>query len=1440
MSQTRPEFVGGYAIERALWDSDLGGVYEARAPLANACEHVVKTRCVAPGEGPGVGERGVARLLESAADQRRAGEREPTAWAEVVESGQSDDGSAYVLRRRYACTLADILALRARLGSDALSSIIGPVLRGLVALRDSCDGRAHGALRAENVLLEAPTSGRRWRAALTDPLPASILDADAHARDLREVGAFIERLATGRAGGRGGDGDWSGLGRAGRAWRELSEQLRSDDDQPTLDGALERAGGIVERRRRTRRRAVGATVGVGVLAIAGAGSAWYMYSGGEGLAKGGTARAPFEADSFRRWCADADTWVLYLEREAREKRAALSQDAYLARVLLPVIDEAVTREIELDPKAFVRADPRSRLRLIDFLEEDERNRRLGGRTTEAMDIIGRVRAALSRWDAAREARSRAAAYRERGWGPQATSLARLAADVSPPEWVDRETGLLVIPEEIDAGFGPRMAPAMIELIAADAVCDEVEGKWERLALQSMFMEAAAVDGDGPDDPLLERFGEMPLMYVTFSGIGGGGESLERLAERVRRVDELSQKFAAFCEDGWQRVDREFFAATSETLAAYDPETRLTPELFESWLAEASAPGVVKLDAADDPRLVYGGRDGFEALAERFDTLGSRFGAELIGGTIDAPAVESRIGELVERAGETDGLSWKRLTQARVEEEAGALGDAHSEIVGVLDAAEAEMDAVAAAFEREVRGMETVSRLGVEPLDEAWRMSRDALLARYETGARYADLESGVEFARARLGGIESRLAVELEVGEAPRGLDVAAFDSIIQGRLVERVRAVLDGLAWEDGVFVDTGTAGETLDRLAGEQREWGERVKTLAAAHARAETLLDAAYGLDEPGPTGTSVREELAGVDQITATIEPEVVAALASVRARVDALDVLAGIRDPGELAAAGVAAGVDRPALRVGAYEALGRVGGESWAMSPDELRADLSALSAALESVMTIEDSGRLELVRDRVRETGRARWSRFAAGAGGVSLLDEALSVMDAYAGSVDDLSGAARYNLRLREFETGVDLTMDEDALRVRVARLRDQLAPAVAGMDAGSEARRFADEVAEVAEPPNSDEPPLDAQDFGPGAHGWDGYDVEAGERLVYSLPSRENARLRLEFVRIEPTSDNGLQRPAYVATQETSLGIVMLVGREQGGWDGLAETWSNLQDAQARATKPGGQEWSGPRAWRWVPGRGASGDDIGVGESWLKRHSQIVAPDSPAYPAGLGDPGDALLIARSQGRPSEASPAQDVSFAAAGVIAEALGCRLPRDDEWSAAYAFGVGVVDRKAWNLRDATFARQVEWVRSVERRLMDLGQTSQFQYPDRDAFYPDEYSGGQGPDADASDADDGVLWFEPVGGGRGEVFESLIGNVAEMVTTSEGYGVVGGSALSPPELDLLTPSPVKGYRKRRSYTDVGFRMALDVPDGVFRQTVNRRLEKLLARAPYLFE
>jgi formylglycine-generating enzyme required for sulfatase activity len=258
--------------------------------------------------------------------------------------------------------------------------------------------------------------------------------------------------------------------------------------------------------------------------------------------------------------------------------------------------------------------------------------------------------------------------------------------------------------------------------------------------------------------------------------------------------------------------------------------------------------------------------------------------------------------------------------------------------------------------------------------------------------------------------------------------------------------------------------------------------------------------------------------------------------------------------------------------------------------------------------------------------------------------------------------------------------------------------------------------------------------------------------------------------------------------------------------GDWETLGDAWLALADARQTASEPGGQRWDGARVWRWDPGLDRGRGALTVNDAWLMRHPQIT-PEQPAYPPGIGDPQDPLRIDASQGRPGMSMPMNHISPRAAEALAGALSARLPTEQEW---------------------------------RRELTATGAVSQFSYPDRGAYQPRSVSTPTDGQATTLPTDDGVLWLAPVDA-PGETFSHLVGNVAEIVRQGERFAVIGASALSAPEVDPQTAYTARNAYARRGFNDdVGFRLALDVPDGVFRQTVNRRLEKLLARAECVFE
>ncbi|MEM7711700.1 MAG: SUMF1/EgtB/PvdO family nonheme iron enzyme [Pseudomonadota bacterium] len=197
-------------------------------------------------------------------------------------------------------------------------------------------------------------------------------------------------------------------------------------------------------------------------------------------------------------------------------------------------------------------------------------------------------------------------------------------------------------------------------------------------------------------------------------------------------------------------------------------------------------------------------------------------------------------------------------------------------------------------------------------------------------------------------------------------------------------------------------------------------------------------------------------------------------------------------------------------------------------------------------------------------------------------------------------------------------------------------------------------------------------------------------------------------------------------------------------------------------------------------------------------------------------------------SVGSPSPETPLTHVSAAAAVLMAEAVGCRLPTSDEWAAAWQ-ATNAASRDA-NVRDATWALQ----RDHMAQRLSAGRASVF--PDRGAFTPRiEPRPPEGAAATVFNESDGALWFRETAPASGSV-RDLRGNVWEWLAGPAGSPsdlCVGGSAISAPEVPMANPQERSG--RARSFADVGFRLAFT---GSGSPPIGPRFAQLMADIPFV--
>jgi len=343
----------------------------------------------------------------------------------------------------------------------------------------------------------------------------------------------------------------------------------------------------------------------------------------------------------------------------------------------------------------------------------------------------------------------------------------------------------------------------------------------------------------------------------------------------------------------------------------------------------------------------------------------------------------------------------------------------------------------------------------------------------------------------------------------------------------------------------------------------------------------------------------------------------------------------------------------------------------------------------------------------------------------------------------------------------------------------------------------------------------PRLDPSEVGPGRGGFEGTWLD-DTRIAYRSPSG----VELRFALVEPDGAD----PVMVCEHEAPVGLLT-----EHVW--ASDEAKAIVERYLDGPREPLEDLEGVRTWVWS---GPDGEPV-LAEGWVR----AKALDE----SSVSGPGDA---------PTVLSPLTGVSRLGATAIAAAVGCRLPTEQEWRAAFEASGSPEVGPATNVRDASFA--------ARRDGLDRGNLGT-DWPTRGVFASRGEDDPLGPDAPSLAFDDGAVWFYPVSGARsGETsFEHVVGNVAEFVGVYEGSGeaargdadgppsdggpdlralvregalrvaVIGGSALSapPPVASVDRPRVMSSRIIRGGYTDVGLRLAFGLGGrAVERSAVSR--------------
>ena len=933
------------------------------------------------------------------------------------------------------------------------------------------------------------------------------------------------------------------------------------------------------------------------------------------------------------------------------------------------------------------------------------------------------------------------------------------------------------------------------------------------------------------DPILAKFGA--LVNAEIDGIAAA--DLEARLAKAAELKQYAEPLRAFVEGDWAaKVAQDLFKQSGEVKL---PEGGTpTRETYAAWLEAVK--GYYKIDPKDDPRGSKAKWDADVASTRRGIAAARRFGPEAAKG---ANALEEKLKDQIEpQITALWAIPPVSKHRAELADKTPKARQALTQLVeGVGSLIETPED-----FYKRIRAIAAVAKSPA--VNALWIKRRGELMGLYDPALLAADhtlyfrVRTGFETLIAFLGGLEK--TASLPAGLSPDARKYlpksaqGALTRLLAQRREQALAKLVSQIPWDQAGF----PAGPVADleqsaawkAAAGDYNRFRTDMESVIPQTQMLGGLLDAGYLPDDkPERAPKTIRQLYADWNGIREAM-PDLRAAFASVERKMAAIEAVEQIDRAGLVARLQALRPADPPQVPLLVWRRLSATA--DWPRDLAELRLAVEARGAALKvaNAIAADNPHPVRWVGPAASQGGLALWERCFTRLvpreplteAAENTLVDALKLAPSFGVAGAKLQPATRLRIHLLELR-GAILSLPEGAAKARatsaVAAFRQKVGT-LGPLGQQPDVLAFVAQLDRLVSQQVVADPTGGFDKAGPATYthggGWRPQPAPDGASVTYTWARGHS----LEFRRV---SAGGGAKPTFLSSAEVSLGLFIDVVTAANQW-GAAMPLLREYDRMADPRK-------GPRVWELT----RDGKAIQPSLEWLVRLPGVREP----YPAGL----------RPQ-RPGKTHPVQYVSPEAAMLVARLLGCRLPTSAEWQAAATLDRG----QRANLRGATWQRQ----QAHTARLWADGARA--DWPDSGIFFPAGVDIAESGDATpATDVDDGILWFAPVGTGSG--FHHLVGNVAEMVfddapafdaafkdaarlssdalTEFVGKGakqlkVVGASALSPPELwngrdkpfTLAYPAVVDEIREGLS--DVGFRLAFAAPT----ESIVARVKRLVAQ------